>query len=167
MSERKPIIPHILVSGLAGAALIALWVGNPLESAADTGAEPGEVSAKDELAPKAAPIEAAPKVRLALATTPADTQADMLTVAVALEAPVPEIALVEVPDLKRMSAWEARKQLKKRGLGFTFKNGRRRVHHGDYDFYRVRKQSLAAGDRVAPGTKVTMQVRERQFASGY
>jgi len=172
------MIPNLLLSGLAGAALIALWVGNPLESTADADAASVEaLSATSEAAPKvAAAIEDAPKVRLALATATVATEADiptvaatadLPTVAAAAESPVPEVALVEVPDLTRMSAWEARKQLKKRGLGFTFMDGRHRVRHDEYDYYRVRKQALTAGTRVALGTKVTVQVRERQIAAGY
>lgn len=162
MSERKPIVTHLLVSSLAAAALIGLWLGNPLESTAETVTEEPAIESPEQTAtPVAIVVDTAPAM-VALATAE-----EVATVETA-EVPVaPQVTLVKVPDLNRLPAWEARKQLKKLGLGFRFKEGKRRVSHHDFDMYRVRKQSLAAGESVPAGTKVTMQVRERQFASGY
>lgn len=169
MTRRKPIIPHILVSGLAGAALVALWVGNPLESTAETVDEPAAQAAVVAAPQVAAAATLVAPVQLAVATTPARPALEIPTDAPTAKpaTATPEIAMVEVPDVSRMNAWEARKALKSAGLKFSFRDGGSRVHHEDYDFYRVREQSLKAGARVAAGTRVTMQVRERRFASGY
>ena len=168
MRERKPMITHLLVSSLAAAALVGFWIAAPLESTADTVSD----SSDDAEPQEARPVPIAP-VTVALAsadirpTSIPELTAAPMKVAPVVEAAVAEIPLVEVPDVRKLSIWEARKQLKKQGLRFAFKDGKSRVHHEDYDYYRVRKQSFTAGERVATGTKVTLQVRERRYASGY
>jgi hypothetical protein len=162
MSARKPIITNLLVSSIAAAVLVGVWIGTPLEGSADTVSESEEA--------QSAPL---PATKVALATTipspPVTEVAEAAPVEAATveEVPVEVASLIEVPDVKRLSVWEARKQLKKQGLGFAFKQGSRRISHHDYDFYRVRSQSLVAGEQVQAGTKVTLQVKEIRFASGY
>lgn len=167
MRERKPMISHLLVSSVAAAALVGFWIAAPLESTADTVSD----SSSDAEPQEASPVPAA-GVKVALASadirpTSVPGVTAPMEIAPIAPAPVAEIPLVEVPDLRKLSIWEARKQLKKQGLRFAFKEGKRRVHHEDFDYYRVRKQSFTAGERVATGTKVTLQVRERRYASGY
>ena len=136
----------------------------PTESTADTVSEPAAAKVQ-------APVAA--QVAVATAAAPSESIALSATAdAPALEAAPTELAAIEapmavVPDVERLSVWEARKQLKKQGFRFAFKRGERRVHHEDYDYYRVRKQSLPSGEKVAAGTKVIMQVKEIKYASGY
>ncbi len=168
MKERTPMITHLLVSSLAAAALVGFWIANPLESTAETVSKTGDAEPQEAATPPIAEV----KVVLASAGIRTTTIPDLKTaapveVAPLVEAPVAQVPLVEVPDVRKLSIWAARKQLKKQGLRFVFKDGSSRVHHEDYDYYRVRKQSLSAGKRVTSGTKVTLQVRERRYASGY
>jgi hypothetical protein len=170
------MITHLLVSSLAAAALVGFWIATPLESTADTVADSDEaLTDADEALPDAdealpqvgpaAPVEV--KVALASADMRDTRVPELQATAKAPVEALAAVALVEIPDVQKMSVWEARKQLKKQGLRFAFKRGSRTVHHEDFDYYRVRKQSLQAGERVAAGTKVTLQVKEIRYASGY
>lgn len=164
MRERKPMITHLLVSSLAAAALVGFWIADPLESTAET------VSDVEVVQPQEMPPVAEVSVAMVSASTgiPVTHTKEIAAAEIALvAAPAPEVVLATVPDLGRLSVWEARKKLKKQGLRFAFKQGARRIHHEDFGLYRVRKQSLVAGQSVAAGTKVTVQVKEIKYASGY
>jgi hypothetical protein len=159
------MIAHLLVSGVAAAALVGFWIANPLESTAETVSETGDAEPQELRTTPVAEVKVAlASVDIRDTAIPEAAAAEVLPPVEALPVEVP---LVEVPDVQKLSVWEARKQLKKQGLRFSFKRGSRRVHHEDFDFYRVRKQSLPAGERVATGTKVIVQVREIRYASGY
>ncbi len=166
------MITHLLVSSLAAAALIGLWVANPLESTADTVSDTGDSESQERTraVDEQPVVVASADIRnsaIPEVTISPPVEVVPLARAAAAVAPIDTVSLVEVPDVKKLSVWEARKQLKKQGLRFAFKRGSRRVRHEDFDYYRVKKQSLSAGEQVAAGTKVTLQVREIRYASGY
>ncbi|MBX3269736.1 MAG: hypothetical protein KF729_05725 [Sandaracinaceae bacterium] len=83
-------------------------------------------------------------------------------------APSPAADLVEVPALTRLTGLRAFRRLRALGLVPELRDARgRRVAPWERMYRRVEGQSVAAGERVEPGSTVEVIVAAPPIASGY
>ncbi len=136
----------------------------PVVQAAPAPKSPSPAAAADT-----APAKAEPAPMIAKAEVTVDAVADAAAAAETEAEIIPDTpALVAVPDLAKMGLRKARKQLKEAGLKLVARDGSYRISRDEYRYYRVRKQQVAPGTMVEPGTRIKVKARMRySYAQGY